>query len=698
MATSPLVVGDRVDDGSGSLGIVRYVGPVATAKDASALYYGIEWDDWGRGKNDGSVELPSGEQVEHFSGPSGRKLSGHGSPVSYKCSFVKATVFDKTTERSSLLQRLHERYSNEERYSNSEGGAPSDVVVAGEVGTTLGSEKPIEFVGAKKLSTQQTLQTIEKISLSCCQIVELGGQGLGKLAPNLTELDLSRNLFSKWSDVLAITRELPLLETLILSGNRFTVDEESGKDEEAVFENLKLLVLNQTLLSWENVGKIVTRHFPRLERLLLVDNEYEDDQLTAFESTGGWLETLSMLDLSLNRLRSWNQVLQVAGMFVNLSQLFLVGNRIVTLVTDAAKPTAFQKLTTLSLSENLIDSWTSIDALNAFPLLDTLRFSKNPLTTQMSLGEARMLVVARTDHIAVFNASPVREKERKEAEQLYLKRILHELAVIGEDKTEQERVLAAHPRFTRLRELYPEISIDQSGNSGGSGSTTGPRKLASSLIKVSIIPMSMQATSFEPLVKKIPQQMKVSQLKLLIEMKFGVDVPTQVLSFRTDSRVSAFLCLLNVFVCSDADSFWCSTEYAYAARRRQRRSELLRNAEGCTNDAMDGAAGWGKLNTLKWLDINRTEGCTSQAMDAAAEGGFLTVVQWLQHRPESCTSNAFDGATLNNQFEVLLYLCSVRQEQFTAEAVMQQDTDETTDIVSWVIDRHPALWPAFWDE
>ncbi|ETL46465.1 hypothetical protein L916_03649, partial [Phytophthora nicotianae] len=63
MATSPLVVGDRVDDGSGSLGTIRYIGPVATAKDASALYYGIEWDDWGRGKNDGSVELPSGERV-----------------------------------------------------------------------------------------------------------------------------------------------------------------------------------------------------------------------------------------------------------------------------------------------------------------------------------------------------------------------------------------------------------------------------------------------------------------------------------------------------------------------------------------------------------------------------------------------------------------------------------------------------------
>ncbi|KAG7387878.1 hypothetical protein PHYPSEUDO_013529 [Phytophthora pseudosyringae] len=527
-----LVVGDRVDDGSGSLGTVRYVGPVATAKDASAVYYGIEWDAWGRGKNDGSVEAPHGERVVHFSGPPGRQLSGHGNLMSYKCSFVKKTIFDKTSERSSLLQRLQERYSNGEGGGSS--GSSGDVTVAGEVGTTLGSEKPIEFVGAKKLRTQQTLQTIEKISLSGCQIVDMGGDGLRELAPNLTELDLSRNLFSRWSDVVQIVRELPLLETLVLSGNRFILDEGEG-----VFDNsLKVLVLNQTLLRWCDVEKLVTRHFPKLEQLHVVDNEYEDEQLTALEGNGGWLETLSVLDLSLNRLKSWSRVLQVAGRaFVNLNQLILNENRLVTLVADAEKPvTAFQKLTTLSLSDNLVDSWTSIDALNAFPQLDTLRFSKNPLTTQMSLGEARMLVVARTDRIAVFNASPVREKERKEAEQLYLKRILHELAVIGDGKDERERVLAAHPRFTRLRELYPELSIDQSGSAGGSGSAAGPRKLASSLVKVSIIPMSMQATSFEPLLKKIPQQMKVSQLKLLIEAKFGVEVPAQVLSFRIDSR------------------------------------------------------------------------------------------------------------------------------------------------------------------
>ncbi|KAK1940933.1 Tubulin-folding cofactor E [Phytophthora citrophthora] len=525
MMSLPVAIGDRVDDGSGSLGTVRYVGPVATSKDPSTVYYGIEWDVWGRGKNDGSVELPDGQRVVHFPGPAGRRLNEPTGPVSFKCSFVKKSVFDKMSKRNSLLEVLEERYSNQE-------GAV-DVMVAGEVGTTLGSEKPIEFVGAKKLSRQQTLQTIEKISLSGCQLDKLGGSGLGDLAPNLTELDLSRNLFRKWSDILEIVQELPLLETLILSGNRFILNERDG-----VFQSVKVLVLNQTLLSWSDVGKLLARHFPSLEQLYVVENEYDDNQLELFTS-GRCFETLSVLDLSLNGLKSWNHVLQVVGgTFVNLNQLLLNGNHIVTLAGNTQPVSVFQKLTTLSLSENLVDSWTSIDALNAFPLLDTLRFSKNPLTMRMSVGEARMLIVARTDRLAVFNASPIRGKERQEAEQLYLKRILHELAVISEDQIDRERVLDAHPRFPRLRELYPEISIDQSGGSGANGSAAGPRKLSSSLIKVKIVPMSMQATSLEPLVKKIPQQMKVSQLKLLIEAKFGVDVPAQVLSFRIDSRVS----------------------------------------------------------------------------------------------------------------------------------------------------------------
>uniref|UniRef100_M4BWV5 CAP-Gly domain-containing protein n=1 Tax=Hyaloperonospora arabidopsidis (strain Emoy2) TaxID=559515 RepID=M4BWV5_HYAAE len=540
----PRVVGERVDDGCGSIGTIRYVGPVPTAKYPSALYYGIEWDDWGRGKNDGSVELLNGQRVVVFAGPAGRgKLrtgdSGSKSTV-FKCSFVKSTKVDEMPKPATLFQRLQERYCTVD--SNFEPGVGDvDVVVTGEVQTTLGSEKPIEFVGAKKLRTQQTLQTIEMISLSGCQVAELGirtnGESLKTMTPRLTELDLSKNLFRTWNDVVGVVRELPLLKTLILSGNRFAVDEENvaegGSD---VFESVKVLVLNQTLLSWKQVGKLVTRHFPKLEELHLVDNEYGDEQLSVFQQSGSWTKMLKVLDLSLNDFVSWNRLLCTVGeMFVNLSQLILNGNRIATLVTDRDSHVArFQKLTTLSLSDNRVNSWTSIDSLNAFPLLDTLRFSKNPLTSQMSPGEARMLIIARTDHVTVFNASLVRDKERAEAEQLYLKRILHELAVVAEKACECERVLAAHPRYVRLRKMYPEISVDQNDSVNSGGSTAGPRKLASSLVKVRIIPMSMQATSLQPLVKRIPQQMKVSQLKLLIEAKFGVEVPAQSLPMMLD--------------------------------------------------------------------------------------------------------------------------------------------------------------------
>lgn len=51
--------------------------------------------------------------------------------------------------------------------------------------------------------------------------------------------------------------------------------------------------------------------------------------------------------------------------------------------------------------------------------------------------------------------------------------------------------------------------------------------------------------------------------------------------------------------------------------------------EGCTTDAIDGAASWGHLDVVKWLHEHTNEGCTAEAMNGAAEGGHLEVVNWL---------------------------------------------------------------------
>lgn len=539
---------------------------------------GIEWDVWGRGLNDGSVVLPSGERVIYFAGPAGRKriasssasASSPASPtrtgtLEFKCSFVKASKFS-AKRLCSLVERLQERYGHSESSRAAPLSAAQDVVTAGEVGTTLGSQKPIELVGVEKLKTQQTLATVEKITLAHCQIATLGFEILGELhalTPNISEINLSFNLFESWTPIFRIVQELPALETLILSGNRLQYDlpiatAGNVQEQEVVstlwrFPNVKNLVLNQTLVRWKDLLVLLDRHFPQIEELYLVDNEYSDADFALLseakesrtQQTQSWMQTLEVLDLSQNRLRSWTTLQETVGAsLVNLKQLVVNGNDVSTLVTTTSGSStagvveAFQQLRALSISDNRIDSWTSIDALNQYPQLDTLRFTRNPLIAQMGAGEVRMIIIARTDFIASINGSDVRAKERQDAEQMYLKRILHELAAVGDGNAEdQSRVLASHPRFSRLRQLYPDLQISGSSAHGSAGSGGGPATLGSSLIQVKIVPMSMQATSFEPLAKKIPEKMKIAQLKLLIEKKFGVEAPSQSLSFRPDSRV-----------------------------------------------------------------------------------------------------------------------------------------------------------------
>uniref|UniRef100_K3W679 CAP-Gly domain-containing protein n=1 Tax=Globisporangium ultimum (strain ATCC 200006 / CBS 805.95 / DAOM BR144) TaxID=431595 RepID=K3W679_GLOUD len=568
MENEMLCVGDRVeeDEAAGARGTVRYVGPVATSKDAAAAYYGIEWDMWGRGLNDGSVVLPSGERVVYFQGPPGRKKrvvqstdgasSTQNGALEFKCSFVKASKF-KTKRSRTLIERLQERYGHApSAAAPARSSIAPDVVITGEVGTTLGSQRPIELVGVEKLKTQQTLTTIEKISLAQNQIADLGFASPGDLkalTPNIRELNLAFNLFRTWKSIFRIVQELPEIETLILTGNRlvYVKPQEDAADGTATpewrFLHVKTLVLNQTLVSWENLMALLDHHFPALVELYLVENEFIDADLELLvegnKQKRPWMDTLEVLDLSQNHLRSWQKLSYTIGStLVNLKQFVVNDNQICTLAgtTDllVQGPPAFQQLRSLSINDNRIDSWTSIHALDQYPQLDTLRFTRNPLVARMGAGEARMILIARTDHIAAINGSGVRAKERQDAEQMYLKRVLHELAALGDTSDARASVLASHPRFDRLRQLYPHIQISFDGSSSGSvnGVSAGPAKLSSSLIQVKIIPMSMQATSFDPMVKKIPEKMKIAQLKVLVEKKFGVEAPSQLLSYRADSR------------------------------------------------------------------------------------------------------------------------------------------------------------------
>ena len=74
--------------------------------------------------------------------------------------------------------------------------------------------------------------------------------------PNITSLDLSRNLFAWLQDVAEICAPLSHLKTLRLTGNRFwnlSVD----KTCQNAFARIDWLALNMCVLTWDEVGTIV---------------------------------------------------------------------------------------------------------------------------------------------------------------------------------------------------------------------------------------------------------------------------------------------------------------------------------------------------------------------------------------------------------------------------------------------------------
>ena len=92
-------LGSRISDSDGFLGTVLYIGPVASAKNQSEVYAGIEWDDDTRGKHDGSVISRADKSiVRHFKCESSSATAG---------SFVKSSKLNLGID---FCTTLAERY------------------------------------------------------------------------------------------------------------------------------------------------------------------------------------------------------------------------------------------------------------------------------------------------------------------------------------------------------------------------------------------------------------------------------------------------------------------------------------------------------------------------------------------------------------------------------------------------------------
>jgi hypothetical protein len=104
------------------------------------------------------------------------------------------------------------------------------------------------------------------------------------------------------------------------------------------------------------------------------------------------------LDLSRNLFEHWDSIVSICEQLQNLRSLRLDGNRIRTVNFNRSQKLFFQhvfeKITTLSLEDNLLTWEKAVEVMSLFPTLKTMTLSKNyfcALTTEPSLNDSQSI-------------------------------------------------------------------------------------------------------------------------------------------------------------------------------------------------------------------------------------------------------------------------------------------------------------------
>jgi hypothetical protein len=208
----------------------------------------------------------------------------------------------------------------------------------------------------------------------------------------------------------------------------------------------------------------------------------------------------------------------------------------------------FSALTTLTLSDNQITAWTSIDQLNHVPTLRELKFQSNPIVGSSHVLPPRVLTVARVKNLTTVNGSVVRIKEREDAEKLYLKQVVIETlkqhAELSPDLVKDLAKLSVevtlHPRYHELLTVHGPPLLAASLIGGKDAANTLIDELISTSRIILILieyytnrtacasDLKLQSNlasnpSEKPLVKKLSATMQIGQLKSIVSKLFKTD-------------------------------------------------------------------------------------------------------------------------------------------------------------------------------
>lgn len=439
--------------------------------------------------------------------------------------------------------------------------------------TSGGRDKPIEFWGEIKIRNRQQLEVVEEISLRMlgiarpCSSTEEENE-MGESFSHLKSIDLAGNLLSDWDDFLAIMKQFKNLQSISLASNRIN-DLNPTSIKGLSFAGITNLNLNSTNIGSFKTVQLIGEMMPSLEELCLAHCNLADIEECYSSSTGddisnaqsGAFQSLVLLDLSDCHLTSWRKQIMPFHNLPELESLILNDNAIdIISIPDAETEAMFPKLASMQLAGTSIASWSALDGINKMSALRSLRLRNTPLTSSLGVGEVRSTAIARHPNLEFFNASPVSERERVEAERRYVSNVARELLMVssgallstteqnGDNTPEDDEVNAKkaqinthHPRFQSLLEKHKETMMASTSAHGASGQGN----IGDDVIGLTIRSMSAASCDMEPLRKRIPRSLKVGRIKAMCARAFGLDIDLQILHFRIE--VSSNLKIVWIF-------------------------------------------------------------------------------------------------------------------------------------------------------
>eukprot|EP00929_Paragymnodinium_shiwhaense_P080067 TRINITY_DN41736_c0_g4_i1.p1 TRINITY_DN41736_c0_g4~~TRINITY_DN41736_c0_g4_i1.p1 ORF type:complete len:628 (-),score=125.07 TRINITY_DN41736_c0_g4_i1:78-1961(-) len=525
---------------AGNLATVRWgPGPVqappskrpdadAAAEPSTVIVLGIEYDEPGLGKHDGTHQ-----GVRLFECENG------------KGSFVKV---DKAEFGVSFQRALAEKYFASMLGDAAAKGRKTETVDAVEFTDSKGREKEmnVELVGRYSIEQrQQRLEAFVEMALAQTTVSTRYPDNVWEgdwSLPNLKSLWLDRSLVGEWSDIVAICELCPKLEWLslvkarlaplpddVLTGGASLPSPQGmpvlthGKlllaSAPSVCQ-IRTLVLSATQVRWKDLLAVDRLNLsPCLEHLHLAQNNLSEGIPAASEVEKAPFPHLQSLILDGNGISDWSIVSRAVAMFPNLQALHLNNNNLGESLEGLQELGADQtprRLTSLFLNENKLADWKAIAALSEYVLLE-LKVQRNPVTEGSSPVASpqllRQVIIALMPTLLRLNSSEIPAKERTASER-YL------VGIAQQPDNQVIQGLSAGCKVQKHIERLVELHGQVVGGDVSEQAQATRSALVNALVQVTLRPIGAAILDQPQVSKKLPHTMTVAELKRLCQTTF----------------------------------------------------------------------------------------------------------------------------------------------------------------------------------